>query len=97
MESLQGSFGKEILLPLKYLKKPAKSKLINLSLSHSNFTIQHSIPNLVFTKIFVLFENNLQARMFLVGQTLPGVRGDCQEPKVSGKINEQPVAKQFRK
>ena len=48
-------------------------------------------------KMFMAFENNLQMRMFLVGQTLPGVHRDCQEPKASGKINELLVAKQFPK
>lgn len=36
-------------------------------------------------KIFMAFENNLRTRMFLVGQTLPGVHGDCQEPRARGE------------
>ena len=43
------------------------------------------------------FENNLQTRMFLVGQTLAGVHGDCQEPRARGEKNELLSAKQFRK
>lgn len=47
---LQGTFGTRTSLPLKYLKKPAKPKLINRSLIHLNFTHQYSISNLAFRK-----------------------------------------------
>lgn len=53
------------------------------------------MSNAVFMTIFTSLENNLQTKMFLVGQTLPGIHGDCQEPRVRGTINELVLSNNF--